>query len=122
VRLLLSLGRAGDVGTDTTLAPYALLFGEHSREDLECFIDGTVGRLTRWDRSRSAELSRTLLTYLDSGQDTAATARALHIHPNTLRQRLERVAAVLGEWRSPARILEIHMALRLAALRAGDAG
>ena len=121
VRLLLNLGRAGDLGTDTTLAPYALLFGDQSREDLERFLDVTVGPLTHWDQSRSADLTRTLLTYLDSGQSTSATAQALHIHPNTLRQRLERVAAVLPETQDPARILEVHMALRLAALRDGAA-
>ncbi len=118
VRLLLNLGREGDLGTDTTLAPYALLFGEHGREDLDRFLDVTLGPLTRWDEARSADLARTLEIYLDSGQSTAATAQALHIHPNTLRQRLERVAAVLPEFQDPSRILEIHMALRLAALRA----
>ena len=121
VRLLLSLGRAGDLGTDTALAPYALLFGEQSREDLDRFLDAILGRLTQWDQRRSAELTHTLLTYLDSGQSTAATAEALHIHPNTLRQRLDRVATVLPEWQDPSRILEIHMALRLAALRAAEA-
>jgi GAF domain-containing protein len=121
VQLLLSLGRVGDLGTDTTLAPYALLFGEQGREDLGRFLDATLGRLIHWDRSRSADLTRTLLVYLDSGQSTAATAKALHIHPNTLRQRLERVAAVLPEWQDPTRVLEIHMALRLAALRADGA-
>ena len=93
------------------------LFGEHDGEDLERFLDATVGPLIRWDRSRSADLARTLLTYLDAGQSTAEASKALHIHPNTLRQRLERVAAVLPAWRDPSRILEIHMALRLAALR-----
>ena len=58
MRLLLSLGRVGALGTDTTLAPYALLFGEHDREDLERFLDATVGPLMRWDRSRSADLTR----------------------------------------------------------------
>jgi DNA-binding PucR family transcriptional regulator len=121
VRLLLSLGRVGALGTDTTLAPYALLFGEHSREDLDRFLDATIGPLLQWDQSRSADLARTLLTYLDCGQSTAAASQALHIHPNTLRQRLERVAAVLSAWRDPTRVLEIHMALRLEAIRTGHA-
>jgi hypothetical protein len=41
----------------------------------------------------------------------------LHIHPNTLYQRLARVGAVLGEgWREPDAVLELHLALRLHRL------
>ena len=37
----------------------------------------------------------TLRTYLDSGQNVTKTAEALHIHRNTARYRLERIAALL---------------------------
>jgi DNA-binding PucR family transcriptional regulator len=39
---------------------------------------------------------------------------------NTVTQRLERVAALLGEdWQTPDRALELQLALRLRKLRAG---
>ena len=121
VRLLLSLGRVGALGTDTTLAPYALLFGEHNREDLDRFLDATVGPLIAVGPEPFGGPRAHALDLSGLGQSTAEASQALHIHPNTLRQRLERVAAVLSAWRDPTRILEIHMALRLEAIRTGIA-
>jgi DNA-binding PucR family transcriptional regulator len=45
----------------------------------------------------------------------------LHVHVNTVAQRLERVASLLGEdWLEPDRALEIQLALRLRSLRNGS--
>ena len=119
MRLLLNLGREGDLGTDTTLAPYALLFGEHGREDLDRFLDVTARPADalgpRPVRQTSRARSRSTWT---PGRAPRRPRRRCTSIPNTLRQRLERVAAVLPEFQDPTRILEIHMALRLAALRA----
>lgn len=46
------------------------------------------------------ELWRTLATYLDGGASLEACARALFVHPNTVRYRLRRVSDLTG--RSPA--------------------
>ena len=49
----------------------------------------------------------------------ARTCDALHIHPNTLYQRLDRVTEVLGpRWKEPDRALELQVALRLHRLLA----
>ncbi|MFE0099108.1 PucR family transcriptional regulator [Streptomyces sp. NPDC059009] len=42
------------------------------------------------------ELTETLRTYLEAGQDRRATARRLSLHPNTVDNRLTRVAALTG--------------------------
>lgn len=42
------------------------------------------------------QLLQTLRTYLHGGQHVKSTAEALHIHPNTLRQRLRRVERLTG--------------------------
>jgi DNA-binding PucR family transcriptional regulator len=47
-----------------------------------------------------ADLVATLSEYLDQGSSIEATARALYIHPNTVRYRLRRIQEVTG--RSPA--------------------
>ena len=45
--------------------------------------------------------------------------RALHVHPNTVTQRLDRVGELLGDdWRDPARGLDLQLALRVHRLRA----
>ena len=118
LQLLTALGRTDVVTTDGALAPYALVFGEHDATDVERFLAATLQPLAEWDRTRSAELMETLLTYLECGSNTAAASRALHIHPNTLRQRLGRITALIPDWQQPSRALEIHLALKLSALRA----
>ncbi len=46
------------------------------------------------------------------------TAGRLHIHANTVTQRLDRVGRLLGvEWRAPARRLDVQLALQMLRLR-----
>ncbi|MFD0536439.1 helix-turn-helix domain-containing protein [Actinomadura luteofluorescens] len=45
------------------------------------------------------------------------TAERLHIHVNTVSQRLDRIARLLGDdWQAPERALELQLALRLHRL------
>jgi non-heme chloroperoxidase len=58
--------------------------------------------------------STTLATYLEQAQRHAQTCSTLHIHPNTLYQRLAPITELLGpSWKDPGRTLEVHLALRL---------
>ncbi len=54
-------------------------------------VERTLGRLLDADRRLKSDLVTTLRTYLVHERRAAATARALFIHPNTLRYRLEQV-------------------------------
>jgi purine catabolism regulator len=58
-----------------------------------------------------AELYRTLLTWLESDLDVPATARALHLHENSLRYRLRRIEAILGRsLREGRSIVDLYLA------------
>jgi purine catabolism regulator len=58
-------------------------------------------------------IRETLQSYLDHGLDVRATARALHLHPNSVRYRLSRAEVLLGApLRSPETIVALHVALR----------
>ena len=47
-----------------------------------------------------------------SGGSLRATGEALHVHPNTVAQRIDRVDRLLGaDWREPTRSLDIQLAL-----------
>jgi purine catabolism regulator len=62
----------------------------------------------------------TLAAFFEHDLDIMACARALHLHPNSLRYRLAKIEAVLGRsLRSPGTIADLHLALRARAL-AGD--
>jgi DNA-binding PucR family transcriptional regulator len=46
----------------------------------------------------------------------AASARALYIHPNTVRQRLERIGQITGLDLRTADLLSLELALKVARL------
>ncbi|MFF4365490.1 helix-turn-helix domain-containing protein [Streptomyces sp. NPDC001594] len=93
-----------------------LLSADH---DVEAYITRTIGPVLEYDSGRPAELTRTLEAYFASGASPTHAAEALHVHPNTVSRRLERIAELLGpDWQKPGRALEVQMALRLRKTRA----
>ncbi len=54
-------------------------------------LDNPIARLRDHDVRRGTDLARTLGTWLAHNCDTATTAAALSLHPNTLRYRIRRV-------------------------------
>lgn len=117
--LLLALGRAGSCAASDELGLYRSLFSSSGRAGLSTFIEATVGPLLAYDDERRRDLAVTLETYLEQARHHARTCEALHIHPNTLYQRLDRVTEVLGSrWKEPDHALELQVSLRLHRLLA----
>lgn len=58
--------------------------------------EGTLGPLRAHDEAHGSELVATLHAYVAHGGRQRETAEALHIHPNTLQQRLRRCAELGG--------------------------
>jgi hypothetical protein len=75
-----------------------------------------VEELMEYDERRSARLVETLERYLGSRCSVAASARELFIHPNTVRQRLERVERVTGLALAEEDLLSLELALKVARL------
>jgi GAF domain-containing protein len=75
-----------------------------------------VEALLQYDSRRGAQLVETLERYLGARCSVAASARALYIHPNTVRQRLERIAQVTGLDLRTADLLSLELALKVARL------
>ena len=64
-----------------------------------------------------ARMVGTLEAYFARGANLTRAAGDLHVHVNTVTQRLERVTRLLGpEWTEPERQLEVQLALRLHRL------
>ena len=76
-----------------------------------------VDRLIDYDRQRRSQLVPTLEQYLRD-RSRVTTARALYIHPNTLRQRLERIEALAELDLDSEDLVSLELALKLARLRA----
>jgi DNA-binding PucR family transcriptional regulator len=123
VRLLLALDRRGTVATTDQLGAYGLLLHNSEPGDAAAFVDRELGPVLRWDARHGTELVTTLAAYFDSDGNLRRAAAALHVHVNTLYQRLDRVGALLGRrWRDPEAALHVHLALRLHRLAAPDNG
>ncbi|POX59441.1 diguanylate phosphodiesterase [Streptomyces sp. Ru62] len=111
------LGRAGDGAAAEDFGFLGLLLA--GERDIAGFVERTIGPVVSYDERRGTELLRTLDAYFEGGMSPARTKDALHVHVNTVAQRLERVGRLLGEdWQTPARALEIQLALRLHRLAA----
>ncbi|MYS94254.1 MULTISPECIES: helix-turn-helix domain-containing protein [Streptomyces] len=113
------LGRSGDGAAAEDFGFLGLLLA--GDRDIPGFVDRTIGQVVAYDRRRGTELLRTLDAYFACGMSPARTKDELHVHVNTVAQRLERVGRLLGDdWQSPARALEIQLALRLHRLSAPE--
>jgi len=82
-------------------------------EDRATFVDAAVGPLVTYDARHRTNLVETLETYLAT-RKVAVAARGLYVHTNTLANRLERIAEILGPFADdPDRCLTLGLALRL---------
>lgn len=109
------LGRTGDGAAAEDFGFLGLLLA--GDRDIGGFVERTIGQLVRYDERRGTELLHTLDAYFACGMSPARTKDDLHVHVNTVAQRLERVGRLLGEdWQEPGRVLEIQLALRLRRL------
>ncbi|MEO3875221.1 GAF domain-containing protein [Nonomuraea sp. B12E4] len=113
---LLALDRMDDGADARELGFVGLLISAH--RDARGFLEATLGPVLDYDARRGTSLVRTLETYFGSRCALSRTAERLHVHINTVHQRLHRVSRLLGEdWQEPERALEIQLALRLHRLR-----
>ncbi|MFF9864639.1 helix-turn-helix domain-containing protein [Streptomyces sp. NPDC013953] len=114
------LGRSGEGAAAQDLGFLGLLLADS--RDIAGFVDRTIGQVVAYDRRRGTDLLRTLDAYFASGMSPVRTKDELHVHVNTVAQRLERIARLLGpDWQSPARALEVQLALRLHFMSAAVA-
>lgn len=108
-----------DLGATTgRYALYAMVFDTERVRELDRFIAGAIGPLLAYDRRRGTDLVDTLGAYYDHRANVAATARALHVHVNTLLKRLDRAGDILGLDLRHENDLELRLGLRLHQLRA----
>jgi GAF domain-containing protein len=75
-----------------------------------------VDTLIDYDGRRRSALLDTLERYLAERRSVIESARALYIHPNTLRQRLARIEELTGVDLDNADLLSLELAIKLARL------
>ena len=97
-----------------------LLQLDDPRQLLE-FADRTLHDVREHDRTRGTQLLHTLRTYLDQDLRRSRTAQALHVHPNTVTQRLQRIEILTAlDLAQPSAVVQIRAALMLLDIAEGS--
>ncbi|HEY3558781.1 MAG TPA: helix-turn-helix domain-containing protein [Kribbella sp.] len=106
------LGRTSEAATPDDLGVAGLVGA--SEVDVRAHVHHVLGKVLDYDTQRGTDLIGTLHAYFAAGQSPTRAAAALHIHPNTVQQRLDRITALLAtDWQSPPKALDLQVALRL---------
>lgn len=112
---LVALERSGEVATSHDLGFVGLLLGGDGA--VGGFVERVLGPVLAYDEKRGTSLVGTLEAYFARGANLTRAAGDLHVHVNTVTQRLDRVTRLLGQqWQEPERQLEVQLALRLHRL------
>jgi DNA-binding PucR family transcriptional regulator len=113
---LVALGRAGHGAALADLGFVGLIAAD--RVDVDAYLARVLGPLLDYDAERGTELVATLAAYFACGASPRRAALQLHVHANTVAQRLDRIGVLLGaDWSAPERALELQLALRLQLVR-----
>jgi GAF domain-containing protein len=116
-RIARSLAAGGGAVSYERLGAYRYLVNLELDEAPRDRYGQAVAALIEYDRERNARLVDTLERYLAARCSVAASARALYIHPNTVRQRLERIQQITKLDLREEDLLSLELALKVARLR-----
>ncbi len=108
--------RRGEPVTSAELATLDALLDRVPDDSLRPFVDQLLVPLAAHDKASGSDLLATLRTFLDGGAAVVPVARAMFLHPNTLRHRLGRMTELTG--RNP--LDQVDRTAFLVALRAGE--
>ncbi|MEV4421582.1 GAF domain-containing protein [Patulibacter sp. NPDC049589] len=120
-RIARALSPAGGARAWDQLGAYRYLVGVGGEVEPDGRHAAAVDALWRYDDRRGSELVRTLERYL-ADRSVVPTARALHIHANTLRQRLERIEHLTDLVIAEEDLVSLELAIKLHRLRAPERG
>ncbi|TXS42487.1 helix-turn-helix domain-containing protein [Streptomyces sp. OR43] len=115
LRAMRVLGRTGEGACVEELGFLGVVLG--NAQDVDGFVSAALGPLLEYDAQRGTHLVRTLGAYFAAGGSLIRAKDELHVHVNTVVQRLDRIQVLLGrDWNEPDRALELQLALRLHLL------
>ena len=104
-------------GSYADIGSYRLLLDVQHHDVLSTFAAALLDPILDYDRRNHAQLLTTLTRFLELDCQWQETAEALHVHVNTLRNRLTRIEELVGR---PLRATETRVDLFLAVRAAGD--
>ena len=118
------LGRrrgGGAVVSHELTGSHALLLALQDQDVLDAFRETLLAPMEDYDATHGGALVETVRTFLETGGRWQETADLLHVHVNTLRNRLERVESLTGR-RLDSTPDRVDLWLALQAASAGTTG
>lgn len=114
-RVLDAARRSGYTETLVSLKTYGAIGAFLTKVTLEptrLGIAEVIGPVLEYDREHGTALADTAAAFLDAGHSVPQTAVDLHVHENTVRQRLDRISRLLGDgWAYGQQGLDCHIML-----------
>ncbi|MBO0848287.1 MAG: helix-turn-helix domain-containing protein, partial [Pseudonocardia sp.] len=96
---------------------YGLLLQVNRPRELRSFARSVLATVHEYDQRHQAKLGLTLRTYMAHRCNASLTAKALHVHANTVSYRLRRVERILGiHLDDPQALLHIQLALMIESI------
>ena len=90
------------------------LFTNRNTEEANKFLTDIFGPIRKADRTGGA-LEQTLITYFEHNRSAGETAEKIHVHINTLYQRLKKIEDTLGlSFKNPDDVLQLQLACYLS--------
>jgi len=111
----------GAVVSHELTGSHALLLALQDQDVLDAFRETLLAPMEDYDATHGGSLVETVRTFLETGGRWQETADLLHVHVNTLRNRLERVEALTGR-RLDSTPDRVDLWLALQAASAGTTG
>lgn len=95
----------------------SLLFREGGEAEAREFVEAVLGPVVALKPDQSEELIRTLDAHMTADRRPAWTAKALHVHVNTVYYRLKQLESLLGpDFDTPNKLLDLRVALLVRRL------
>ncbi|HWD69535.1 MAG TPA: helix-turn-helix domain-containing protein [Solirubrobacteraceae bacterium] len=116
LRLSIALGQLGGARAYDNLGAYRFLVPMIESRPPDPGHACALDILSAYDARRNAALIDTLETYLTSRGRVSTTAESLTVHPNTLRQRLERIEGLTGLRLDDEDLLSLELSLKVHRL------
>ncbi len=100
-----------------SIGAYRLLLQVKRPQELQSFAESMLGTVHVYDRRHQTKLCDTLRSYMANRCNVSVTAKALHVHPNTVAYRLRRVEELLGlDLGDPQAMLHLQLALMIESI------
>lgn len=97
-----------------TIGAYRLLLQVKRPRELHAFAESTLGTVRAYDLKHDTKLGPTLHCYMAHRCSVSVTAKAMHVHPNTVGYRLRRVEELLEiDLSDPQAMLHLQLALMI---------